>query len=45
MVDVSILRWQKFSGQLARLASTGQTFEEVSQERQEPAEKAEPISE
>ena len=40
-VDVAILRWQAFSGQKATLASTGQTFDEVSRERQKPAEEAE----
>jgi DNA modification methylase len=35
-VDVTILRWQDFSGQKATLGLTGQCFEEVSQERQKP---------
>jgi len=33
-VDVAILRWEAFSGKQARLASTGQSFEEVRRERQ-----------
>jgi DNA modification methylase len=33
-VDVAILRWQTFSGKQAKLASTGQSFEEVRRERQ-----------
>ncbi|MCU1338463.1 MAG: putative dna modification methylase protein [Bryobacterales bacterium] len=37
-VDVAILRWQDFSGQKATLASTGQSFEEVSQDRSKPVE-------
>ena len=44
-VDVAILRWQTFSGKQATLASTGQTFDEISQERQKPAEGVEPTSE
>ena len=32
-VDTTILRWQGFSGGLATLASTGQSFEEVGRER------------
>ena len=44
-VDVAILRWQTFSGKQATLASTGQTFDEISQERQKPAEGTEPTSE
>jgi DNA modification methylase len=33
-VDVAIRRWQDFSGEKARLASTGQTFDELQEERQ-----------
>jgi DNA modification methylase len=44
-VDAAILRWQAFSGHQATLASTGQSFEEVSRERQRPVEEAEPTSE
>ena len=44
-VDVAILRWQAFSGQQATLASTGQTFAEVTRERQRPVEEAEPMPE
>jgi hypothetical protein len=36
-VDVACLRWMKFTGQRAILESTGQTFEEVSEERYDPA--------
>jgi DNA modification methylase len=32
-VDVTITRWQAFSGESARLASTGCTFDEVTKER------------
>ncbi len=32
-VDVTITRWQAFSGESARLASTGCTFDEVAKER------------
>lgn len=32
-VDVGVIRWQDFTGREARLASTGQTFEEVRAER------------
>lgn len=32
-VDVAVKRWQEFTGEKATLESTGQTFEEVSQER------------
>lgn len=32
-VDVTIERWQKMTGAAARLAATGQTFEEVARER------------
>ncbi len=34
-VDVAIERWRKMTGGTARLAATGQTFEEVARERQE----------
>ena len=44
-VDVAILRWQAFSGQQATLASTGQSFEEVSRERQRPVGEAAPTPE
>jgi DNA modification methylase len=44
-VDVAILRWQTFSGQRATLASTGQSFEVVSRERQGPTGEAEPAPE
>jgi len=33
-VDVTITRWQKMTGGAARLASTGQTFQEVTEDRQ-----------
>jgi DNA modification methylase len=32
-VDVTVLRWQTFTGQTATLAATGQTFEEVKAQR------------
>lgn len=36
-VDVGVIRWQEFTGQEARLASTGQTFREVrAQRRSDP---------
>jgi DNA modification methylase len=41
-VDVVILRWQAFSGRQATLASTGQSFEEVTRERQRPIGEVEP---
>jgi len=44
-VDVAILRWQAFSGQQATLASSGQSFEEVSRERQRPVGEAAPTPE
>ena len=37
-VDVGVLRWQDYTGQEARLASTGQTFREVREARSRPAE-------
>ena len=33
-VDVAVKRWQAFTGKAAVLAATGQTFEEVSEQRQ-----------
>lgn len=44
-VDVAILRWQAFSGKLATLSSTGQSFEEVIRERQKPSTDPEPAPE
>ena len=41
-VDVAILRWQAFSGHQATLAATGQSFEEVTLERQRPVGEADP---
>ena len=35
-VDVAILRWQSFTGEVARLAGTDQGFAEVTQERGQP---------
>lgn len=35
-IDVGVVRWQEFTGQEARLASTGQTFRQVRAERLEP---------
>jgi len=32
-VDVAVRRWQKYTGKVARLAGTGQTFEEVEEQR------------
>jgi DNA modification methylase len=32
-VDVAVRRWQMYTGRTARLASTGQTFEDVEEER------------
>jgi len=33
-VDVAVRRWQKYTGKIARLAATGQTFEEVEEQRE-----------
>ena len=44
-VDVTILRWQAFSGQQATLASNGQSFEEVTTERQRPVGETDLITE
>jgi hypothetical protein len=34
-VDVAIRRWQSFAGKAAHLATTGQSFEEVEEQRGE----------
>jgi DNA modification methylase len=44
-VDAAILRWQAFSGRWATLASTGQSFEAVIQERQRLVGEAAPPAE
>ncbi len=44
-VDTAILRWQAFSGQQATLSSTGQSFDDVTQEREAPVTEAEPKAE
>jgi DNA modification methylase len=32
-VDVAVRRWQKYTGKVARLAASGQTYEEVEEQR------------
>jgi hypothetical protein len=32
-VDVAVRRWQKYAGKAATLAATGQSFEDVEEER------------
>jgi len=32
-VDVAVMRWQAFTGQLARLEASGETFDDVRGER------------
>ena len=36
-VDVAVRRWQAYSGKSAVLASTGETFEEIEEQRTRPA--------
>jgi DNA modification methylase len=36
-VDVAVRRWQTYSGKSAVLASTGETFEEIEEQRTRPA--------
>jgi hypothetical protein len=35
-VDVAIRRWQTFTGQMATMAVTGESFEDVEQRRRDP---------
>jgi DNA modification methylase len=42
-VDVTIRRWQAYTGKSAKLAQTGQTFEEIEEERRAPGPQALPI--
>jgi DNA modification methylase len=39
-VDVAVRRWQKYTGKVARLAATGQTFEEVEEDRGQSSSEA-----
>ena len=40
--DVSVVRWQRFTGREARLAATGQTFAEVAEQRATEVQISEP---
>jgi hypothetical protein len=39
-VDVAVRRWQQYTGKVARLAATGQTFEEVEEDRGQSSSEA-----
>lgn len=43
-VDVGVIRWQDYTGQEARLASTGQTFREVRETRRQEAQTVVPLT-